>query len=56
MSDTTIPPASGIARLYDLLVRIGNHLQSPLLFAVRFIWGVQLMQAGFGKLRVVEAA
>jgi putative oxidoreductase len=54
MSEPAIPPASGLARLYDLLVRLGNHLQSPLLFAVRFIWGVQLMQAGVGKLLHIE--
>jgi hypothetical protein len=38
-----------IARLYDLLVFVGNHLQSPLLFAIRFVWGIQLMQAGFAS-------
>ena len=46
--------AAGIAFLYDLLVVIGNHLQSPLLFAIRFVWGIQLMQAGFGKLLNIE--
>ena len=45
---------AGIAFLYDLLVLVGNHLQSPLLFAIRFVWGIQLMQAGFGKLLNIE--
>ena len=43
-----------IARLYDLLVLVGNHLQSPLLFAIRVVWGIQLAQAGFGKLMHIE--
>lgn len=54
MSNSPNPIATGVAYLYDLLVFIGNHLQSPLLFVIRFIWGIQLMQAGFGKLLNIE--
>jgi putative oxidoreductase len=54
MSNSTNPLVAGIVTLYDLLVWIGNHLQSPLLFAIRFVWGIQLMQAGFGKLLHIE--
>lgn len=43
-----------IARAYDLLVFVGNHLQSPLLLLIRLTWGIQLMQAGFGKLTHIE--
>ena len=43
-----------INRLYSLFVEVTNHFQSPLLFAIRFIWGIQLMQAGFGKLLNIE--
>jgi putative oxidoreductase len=50
MSKPTNPLLAGIAFLYDLLVFVGNHLQSPLLFFMRFVWGIQLMQAGLGKL------
>jgi putative oxidoreductase len=44
----------GVVTLYDLLVTVGNHLQSPLWFAIRFVGGIQLMQAGFGKLLNIE--
>src|SRR5271156_2711926 len=54
MSNPTNPLAAGIAYLYDLLVLVGNHLQSTLLFAIRFVWGIQLMQAGFGKLLNID--
>ena len=50
MSETTNPLLRGIDFLYALLVTVGNHLQSPLLLLIRFIWGVQLFQAGWGKL------
>jgi putative oxidoreductase len=50
MSKSANPLFAGIAFLYDLLVLIGNHLQSPLLYVIRFIFGIQLMQAGLGKL------
>lgn len=48
------PLLAGIAYLYDLLVFVGNHLQSPLLFVIRFVWGIQLMQAGFGKILNID--
>jgi putative oxidoreductase len=48
------PLSRFMARLYDLLVLVGNHLQSPLLWLIRYIWGVQLMQAGVGKLLNIE--
>ena len=54
MSNSSNPVVTGIAFLYSLLVTIGNHLQSPLLFAIRFIWGIQLMQAGVGKLLNID--
>jgi len=54
MSKSSNPMIAAIAYLYDLLVFVGNHLQSPLLFAIRFVWGIQLMQAGFGKLLNIE--
>jgi len=54
MDKPTNPLLAGIAFLYDLLVFVGNHLQSPLLFVIRFVWGIQLMQAGFGKLLNIE--
>jgi len=41
---------AGIDFLYAWLVRIGTHLQSPLLYLLRFIFGIQLMQGGVGKL------
>jgi len=54
MPNSTNPIFALITRAYDLLVFVGNHLQSPLLFAIRFVWGIQLMQAGFGKLLHIE--
>ncbi len=54
MSESSNPIVAGLGFLYHLLVTIGNHLQSPLLFIIRFIWGIQLMQAGFGKLLHIE--
>jgi len=50
MSKSANPLVAGVAFLYGLLVMVGNHLQSPLLFFMRFVWGIQLMQAGVGKL------
>jgi putative oxidoreductase len=50
MSKSTNPLLAGLVFLYDLMVTIGNHLQSPLLWFMRFAWGIQLMQAGVGKL------
>jgi putative oxidoreductase len=54
MSNSTHPVVAGVAHLYGLLVFLGNHLQSPLLYVLRFIWGIQLMQAGFGKLLNIQ--
>jgi len=54
MSNFNNPVLKVIAYLYDLLVWVGNHLQSPLLYLIRFIWGIQLMQAGVGKLLNIE--
>jgi putative oxidoreductase len=39
-----------ITRLYELLIRAGNSLQSPFLLAVRLYWGWQFAQTGWGKL------
>ena len=54
MSNPPNPVVAGVHFLHDLLVTIGNHLQSPLLYAIRFVWGIQLMQAGVGKLLNIE--
>src|SRR5260221_4753989 len=54
MSPSTNPLVRGLDTLYDLLVWVGNHLQSPLLLLIRFTWGIQLMQAGSGKLLNIE--
>ena len=54
MCNFTNPVAAFIAYLYDLLVWMGNHLQSYLLFFMRFVWGIQLLQAGLGKLFNIE--
>ncbi len=43
-----------IDRLYALLVTVGNHLQSPLLLLIRLTWGIQLMEAGWGKLTNIQ--
>ncbi len=53
----TNPPNSlvaGVSSLYDLLGRIGNHLQSPILLFMRIVWGGQLIQAGVGKLMHID--
>jgi putative oxidoreductase len=39
-----------ITRAYSALIKTGNSLQSPLLLAVRFYWGWQFIQTGWGKL------
>jgi len=54
MPNSTNPLLALVTRAYDLLVCFGNHLQSVLLFGIRFVWGIQLMQAGFGKLLNIE--
>lgn len=45
---------AGIEKLYGLLVLVSNHLQSPLLLFMRVVWGIQLMQAGWGKLTHID--
>jgi putative oxidoreductase len=50
MSSTGNPLATFFIRAYDIGVSVTNHAQSPLLFIIRYIWGIQLMQAGLGKL------
>jgi len=50
MNESTKPVVAFIDRLYDLLVWMGNHGQSYLLWFMRWAWGVQLFQAGIGKL------
>jgi putative oxidoreductase len=54
MSKFNNPLLAGIDFLYDWLAIVGNHLQSPLLYAIRFVWGIQLMQAGLGKLLNID--
>jgi putative oxidoreductase len=39
-----------ISRLYALLLRVLNSLQSPFLLITRVYWGWQLSQNGWGKL------
>src|ERR1700755_1231203 len=39
-----------LIRLYEMLIRVGNNLQSPFLLAVRLYWGWQFAQTGWGKL------
>jgi putative oxidoreductase len=39
-----------ITQLHGWFVRLLNHLQSPLLLAIRLYWGWQLIQSGWGKL------
>ena len=54
MAALTNPLLARIDGLYDFFVRISSHLQSVLLFAIRYIWGIQLMQAGVGKLLNID--
>ena len=39
-----------IQKLYEMFVRGASGLESPFLLAVRFYWGWQFMQTGWGKL------
>lgn len=39
-----------VEKLYRLLSKIADGLQSPFLLAVRLYWGWQFMQTGWGKL------
>jgi putative oxidoreductase len=54
MSTSPNPLAARIGWLYDLLVTVTNHLQSPLLVFARLVWGIQLVQAGVGKLQHID--
>jgi putative oxidoreductase len=54
MDKTTNPIGSIIGSAYNLLVLVGNHLQSPLLLFMRIVWGGQLIQAGWGKLMHID--
>jgi len=54
MSNSTNPILALGTRVYDLLVGVANHLRSPLLLFMRVVWGVQLLQAGWGKLTHIE--
>jgi putative oxidoreductase len=56
MSEPTNSSSNVVIRLYDLMVRVGNHLQSPLLLFMRVVWGWQLMLAGWGKLTNIQTA
>jgi putative oxidoreductase len=38
------------SKLYELLIRSANNLQSPFLLFVRVYWGWQFAQTGWGKL------
>ena len=50
MTTTPNPFVAGITSLHGLLVWIANHTQSYLLWFMRWVWGIQLLQAGLGKL------
>jgi putative oxidoreductase len=50
MSESTNPVVALIEYLYGLLVWLGNHAQSYLLWFMRWVFGVQLMMAGMGHL------
>jgi putative oxidoreductase len=43
-----------VARLYARFANIASHLQSPFLLAVRFYWGWQFAQTGWGKLHNIS--
>jgi len=43
-----------VAKLYDSVVALLNHLQSPLLLAIRLYWGWELIQDGQGKLNHLD--
>jgi putative oxidoreductase len=43
-----------LERLYRLLIRVGDSLQSPFLLAVRLYWGWQFAQDGWGKLHNLD--
>ena len=43
-----------LERLYRLLIRVANSLQSPFLLLVRLYWGVQFAQDGWGKLHNLD--
>jgi putative oxidoreductase len=47
-------PMTIITRLYAWLVQVSNHLQSPLLLAIRLVWGSELFEAGSGKLLHID--
>ena len=40
-----------VEKLYSLLIRCANALQSPFLLVVRLYWGWQFAQTGWGKLQ-----
>ena len=50
MTEPTNPVESFIGWLYDLLVWLGNHSQSYLLWLMRWVFGVELFMAGMGHL------
>lgn len=43
-----------IEKLYGLLIRVASSLQSPFLLIVRWYWGWQMMQTGWGKLNDLD--
>ena len=54
MTNPPNPLVAGFTSLYDLMVWVGNRLQPYLLWLIRWVWGIQLMQAGVGKLFNIE--
>jgi putative oxidoreductase len=50
MSESANPVAALMIKLYGLLVGVGNHGQSYLLGFMRWVFGIELLQAGLGKL------
>jgi putative oxidoreductase len=43
-----------IEKLYRLLIRVADSLQSPFLLLVRVYWGWQMAQTGWGKLQDLD--
>lgn len=50
MNESTNPVVALVEWLYGLLVWLGNHGQSYLLWFMRWVFGIELLQAGLGKL------
>jgi putative oxidoreductase len=54
MPPSTNPLVNAVSFLHRLLVTVANHLQSPLLLFMRVVFGIELLQAGWGKLLHID--